>query len=181
MDATTTALIIAIVGVAGTLLAPIVSQRLSAHAKREEFELQRLQRQEEYDRERGERTLIHKRDSYISITSSSRRYRVELMNYLFAIKRGLVSNELNVRLEDARVAFSVSFAETQLIGALPVLVAVTPIRDGLSDAYRAIRKLETETSRKDKDFDEIEVFLLDLWGKWPPLHTAMRTDLGTED
>jgi hypothetical protein len=181
MDATTTALIIAIVGVAGTLSASVISQILSARVTREELALQRSHRQEDYDRERLEAVLTQKRDCYISITSSSRRYRVELMNYLFAIKRGPTDSETNGRLEDARIAFSVSFAEAQLTGSLPVLEAITSLRNGLRDGYRAIRELESEPSRPDGSFTEVQKFLLELWDTWPPLHAAMRTDLGVVD
>jgi hypothetical protein len=51
------ALIIAIVGVMGTLSASIVSQILSARARREELEMQRLQRRDEYEREQ-DRSLL---------------------------------------------------------------------------------------------------------------------------
>src|SRR5271170_5272293 len=181
MDATTTALIIAIVGVAGTLSASVTSQILSARVRREEISLQRSHRQEDYDRERLETVLTQKRDCYISITSSSRRYRVELMNYLFAIKGGSTDSETNARLEDARIAFSVSFAEAQLTGSLPVLETITSLRNGLRDGYRAIRELESEPSRSDGSFTEVQKFLLELWDSWPPLHDAMRTDLGVID
>jgi hypothetical protein len=181
MDASTTALIIAIVGVAGTLSASVVSQILSARVRREELALQRSHHQDDYARERLEAVVTQKRDCYISITSSSRRYRVELMNCLFAIKKGPVDSETNARLEDARIAFSVSFAEAQLTGSLPVLEAITSLRNGLREGYRAIRELESEPSRSDSSFAEVQKFLLDLWDSWPPLHAAMRRDLGVID
>src|SRR5689334_2662310 len=124
MDASVTALVIAIVGVIGTLSASIATQIMSAKARGDEFSLQRSHRQEDYAREQAEAVLAQKRSCYVSMMSSSRRYRVELMNYLFAIKRGSVVNEASMRLEDARLAFSVSFAEAQLTGSLPVREAV---------------------------------------------------------
>lgn len=51
------ALIIAIVGVIGTLSASIISQVLSARARREELEMQRLQQRDEYEREQ-DRSLL---------------------------------------------------------------------------------------------------------------------------
>jgi hypothetical protein len=181
MDAGVTALIIAIVGVVGTLSASIASQIMSVRAKREEFLLQRSHRQEDYDRERAEAVLAQKRSCYISIMSSSRRYRVELMNYLFTIKRDSGANETSMRLEDARLAFSVSFAEAQLTGSLPVLEAVNSLRNGLREGYRTIKELEADSSKSDDSFNEVQNFLLRLWESWPPMHEAMRADLGVKD
>lgn len=181
MAASVTALILAIVGVLGTLSASIVAQRLSARARREELELQRLHRSEDYDRERQESVLTQKRDCYISVTSSSRRYRVELMNYLFAVKNETANDKSNQRLEDARIAFSISFAEAELTASLPVLEAARSLRNGLSEGYQAIRRLEEESSNSRDSYDEVEKFLLRLWDQWHPLHTAMRADLGVRD
>lgn len=99
MNAAITALIVAIVGVLGTLLAPIVSQRLSARARREEFEMQRTQQLDEYRRQQEEKVLMAKRACYITVISSARRYRLELMRYLFAVKEGAVDDTAGSRLE----------------------------------------------------------------------------------
>lgn len=181
MDASVTALVIAIVGVVGTLLSPIVSQRLSLRARREEFEIQRFHRQEEFDRERVVDLFTQKRSCYISFLSVSRRYRLELAIYLFTIKRGAVNDDANTRLENARLAFDASFAETQLTASFPVLEVAMKIRDGLSEGYRRIRRLEETPSRSNDSHDALDSFLLELWDAWPPLRIAMRADLGVKD
>ena len=116
MNASVTAVIIAIVGVIGTLLAPIVSQRLSARARREEFDLQRLQQQEEYYRGQQEKVLANKRSCYITMISATRRYRLELMNYLYAVNENTVDSEAKSRLEEARLAVNTSLAECPFTG-----------------------------------------------------------------
>jgi hypothetical protein len=181
MDASITALLIAVVGVFGTLFAPIVSQRLSARARREEFELQRLHRQEEYDRERQQEIFVNKRNCYIEIISAARRYRLELMNHLYEVNRGTVDYAASARLEEARLAFGTSFAQAQLTGTLAVLEAVEPIRKGMSDSYQSIKNLEEGAPNPGESFEEVRDFLLGLWDEWPRLHTAIRVDLGVKD
>jgi len=73
------AIVIAVVGVLGTLAGAIVSQVLSARARRADFEMQREQRKEEYVQERQKTDLANKRSCYITMMASSRRYRIELM------------------------------------------------------------------------------------------------------
>jgi hypothetical protein len=51
VSAKTSAILIAPVGAFGTLVAPIISQRLSARAKRDEFEMQKSQRLDDREQE----------------------------------------------------------------------------------------------------------------------------------
>ena len=181
MNAAVTALIVAIVGVVGTLLAPIVSQRLSARARREEFEMQRTQQQDDYRRQQQEKVLMTKRVCYITVISGARRYRLELMRYLFAVKESGVDDAARDRLEEARLAFNTSLAESELTAAGPVREALNPIRKGLSDSYKAIKDLENDIPQVNGSFGDIKSFLLKLWDAWPPAHAAMRDDLGVKE
>jgi len=181
MNASVTAVVLAIVGVIGTLLAPIVSQRLSAQARREEFDLQRLQRQEEYDRGQQEKVLANKRSCYVTMISATRRYRLELMNYLYAVNEDSVDSGARGRLEEARLGFNTSLAETQLTGIAPVLEALEPITKRMSECYMATKTLERHSSKSNSSFEEIKSSLLKLWDEWPRLYAAMRDDLGVKD
>jgi len=182
MNAGITALIISIVGVVGTLLASIVTQRLSAVARREELKQQRLLRQDEYEREQREKVLANKRICYVAMISTTRRYRLELMSYLYAVKQGAVNDEAGTRLQDARLAFAMSLAETQLTGTIPVLEALEPIRKGMAQGYAETRELEQRSLPESaSSFEEIRTFLLKLWDEWPTAYAAMRSDLRVED
>jgi hypothetical protein len=170
MNASITALIIAIVGVLGTLVAPIVSQRLSAGVRREEFERQRSQRKDEYGREQQEKVLAIKRSCYVTVISAARRYRLELMGYLHAVNHGSVDDNARDRLEEARLVFNTSLAETQLTGTASVLEALEPIRKGMSVSYVDIKNIEEQReTESNRSFDEIRIFLLELWDEWKPL------------
>ena len=99
MTASSTALVIAIVGVCGTLFAPIVSQTLSKRARREEFELQRKQRVEEYERDHRKESLAGKRNCYLSSMLTARRYRQELMNHLYVVNTDRTSDLSSEQLQ----------------------------------------------------------------------------------
>jgi hypothetical protein len=181
MDASATALIVAIVGVIGTLVAPIVSQRLSALSRREEFEQQRIQRHDEYEHQRQEKELAIRRACYIAVIAGARRYRLELMRYLHSVNEDAVDDAGRERLEEARLAFNAGLAEMQLTASGPVLEALGPIRQGMSGGYTAIKDLERGEPEPEGSFEEIKAFLLELWDAWPPAHAAMRADLGVTD
>jgi hypothetical protein len=182
MDSATTALVIAIVGVLGTLSASIVSQRLSARARHQELEQQRLDRIDEYAREQKEKVFTSKRNCYLGLSIATRRYRVELMNYLYSVDRGAVNEDAQSRLQEARFAFLASVSETQLAGSLSVLDALEPVIKGNARAYAAVKNLEAGRPESDGSFDEIKAFIHKIWdNEWPQVIERARADLYVHD
>jgi hypothetical protein len=181
VSADTSAIVIAAVGVFGTLVAPIVSQALSTRARREDFEMQKSQRDEDYAHQQRNAELGNKRSCYIGVTAASRRYRVELMNYLYSVKRGTVDDAARTELEDARRAFTASLAEAQMVATLKVLSTIDPVNSGLSRGYGMTKGLESGDQEENGSFEEIVKFLDELWELWRGMREAMRCDLGIED
>jgi type II secretory pathway pseudopilin PulG len=182
MDSTTTALGIAIVGVLGTLLAPIVSQALSTKARREEFQQQRAVQLEEYDRQQSEKAAEAKRSCYLRLFIASRHYRVVLINYLHTVNREGVDESARSRLEEARRGFLASISETQLTGSLLVIEALGPLRAANTKAYSAIKDLEEGHPQQGFSFEEIRGFLLTAWDEeWSQIVRTVRADLGFVD
>ena len=134
MSSSLNAIIIAAVGVLGTLAGTIVSQLLSARVRRADFEMQREQRKEEYVQEKQKIDLANKRSCYIAMMASSRRYRIELMNYAFAVNHQVVDSDVRNELENARRACLDSIAEVQIVATLKVLGTIDPVNSGLSKA-----------------------------------------------
>lgn len=178
MSATVSALVIAVVGVLGTLMAPIISHRLSSETKRQEFELERIHRQDEHSREQQRSALAERKACYVTITASSRRYRVQLMDYLHAVNRGTVTESIKAELEEAHRAYIADLAETYLIASLTVLDALRPVNTGFSEAYRNIKELE-DGAQERRSFESTRDFLLRQWDTLRDLRTAMREDLST--
>jgi len=113
---------------------------------------------------------------------SSHRYRVELMNYLYAIHRKEVVDEQGkMDLEEARRSFTESFAEAQIIAPQEVLATIYVIREGTAKGYRDVKHLEDKDPEPNGSFEEIETFLNGLWIKWGDMRDSMRNDLGIED
>ena len=73
MSVSDSALIVAVVGVAGTLLAPMFSQRMAARTQRDQFEQQRRVAQEDQALEQRRTGLSARRACYIATNSAARR------------------------------------------------------------------------------------------------------------
>lgn len=175
------AVIIAALGLLGTLAAAIISQLLSTRARRDDFELQRSQRQEDYARERKEAELATKRSCYVAMMTSSRGYRVELMSYLYMVQQQTVRSTARGDLENERRTCLASLGEVQIVATLKVLSTIDPVNSGLSKAYDAINHLEAGRPEPGESFEEVHQSLTELWDQWAHMSDAMRQDLGIKD
>ena len=181
MSADSGAILIAAIGVLGTLVSPIVSQRLSARARHDEFEMQKSERLEARQLEQQQLAFANKRSCYIALMANARRYRVEMMNYLYAAKSRTVDNDQRNELEAARRAYIMTSAEAQMTASLRVLAMIEAFNADLYKGYRATKHLEEGEPEPDGSFEETESFLTKLWDQWDDMREAMRQDLNIED
>jgi hypothetical protein len=178
VDGNVVALIVAVVGVLGTLTSPVITQRLSARSRRDELEAQRRDAREAREHARADAVLAEKKAAYIAFNGAIRRYRVELMNYLHAVAERTPDETDRAALGEARRAYSTVVAEMQIMAADPVLTAMEEITSRLSSAFDAVKKLELGAPKPGWSFDETRAELLSLWDHWGPLRQAIRSDLG---
>ncbi len=182
VSSSTTALVVAIVGVFGTLFAPIVSQRLTARARRDEFERERTLRNDEYAREQQQARFSNKRNCYLSLSTSAGRYRSELMRYLYRVDHETLDENARPTLDEVRFRFLTSVYETRLTGNLKVVERLDILREEIAEAYAATMRLAEGNPEPGGSFEEIRALIFTMWGRaWPPLLMAMREDLGIED
>ncbi|AOR30006.1 hypothetical protein BFF78_01930 [Streptomyces fodineus] len=97
-----TAVVVAAVGVAGTMGAPLLTQWSRRRELAEEAE--RAERQRGQDRD--ERDLQRKRDLYAALNSTARAYRTAAYDYVLAVKHG--ENADGSALDAARAPTGIS-------------------------------------------------------------------------
>jgi hypothetical protein len=168
------ALVLALVGVLGTLSASIVTQVLSARNQSRAFDFQARREQE-----LGEQST--KRSCYIAMFANSRRYRIELMNYLYAVRAKAVDDAARADLEEARRAYSTSVAETELTAGAEVIATIKSIDRVLSPSFARIKMLERDDPQSSSSFEEIQTTLGTFWDLWPGMQHAMRRELHPSD
>jgi len=173
------ALIIAIVGVLGTLASALLTQTLSMRSKRLEIDEQRWRRIEERDEERRQTEFKDRRDSCIALNMAARHFRQALKNCLF--------EGVDVRggeLEAARQEFTSRYGEAQMILSDAVLDVASEASGRLAGAYGKVKaaqqpggpQLEGSEREKLEDFLDHEVGSV-----LRRLRKTMRRDLGVTD
>ncbi|MEV7541531.1 hypothetical protein [Streptomyces sp. NPDC089915] len=178
MESTLIALAGTTIAVVGTLLAPVLSQRLLSRAQSDQFERQERAADAQWAREQRVAELDKRRECYVAANSGYRRYRVELMNYLWRVHKGEVTPEAREGLDDARHTMHAAFAEAQMAASDPVLAELDAMAQTLARAYDRVMRLEEGDDAPEGAFEEIRVSLLRANDQWVGMRGVMRADLG---
>ncbi|MFE0692141.1 hypothetical protein ACFXOK_24650 [Streptomyces sp. NPDC059173] len=168
----------AVVGVTGTLIASVLSHRLLARVQAEQFDRQQLSAQAQWRREQQVAELSRRRDGYMQVNASFRRYRTHLMDLLWTLQKGTVTPEVRERVEEARRDHHATFAQAQLIASAAVLAELDGMTAALSEVYRRVMSLDEGTPDPDGSFEGLRSDFDHLWERWERMRAAMRADLG---
>ncbi|MFI0510621.1 hypothetical protein ACH3Y9_11620 [Streptomyces sp. WSLK1-5] len=168
----------AAIAVTGTLLAPVLAQRSGAKAQKAEFERQQQAAHAQWEREQQREELSTRRTCYIETNAANRRYRIQLMNYLWHVRNGDVTDPLRAELEAARENHHSAFAEVQMVASPAVLDQLDEVAKALSEGYRRTKCLEEGNPDEGDTFDVIQAYLEWIWERWKEMRSVMRADLG---
>lgn len=171
----------AVVGVTGTLIASVLSQRHVARVQSEQFERQQRVAEAQWRREQHVAELARRREGYMNVNAAFRRYRTQLMNFLWHVHKGAVTPEAREVVEEARRDHHSVLAEAQMIASPAVLSELDEMTRTLSETYRRTMCLEEGNPDPDGSFEEIRADFARLWEQWETMRGVMRADLGVED
>ncbi|KUN57517.1 hypothetical protein AQJ46_47415 [Streptomyces canus] len=178
MGSTAIALVAAVVGVTGTLLAPVLAQRSGAKTQQAEFEHQQQAAHALWEREQRQAEFAMRRACYIETNAAFRHYRMQLMNYLWDVHRNGVTEADSERLEAARHAHHDAFAEAQMVASPAVLGQLDDASRALSEGYRRTKCLEEGNPDEGDTLEVIQEYLGWIWERWKETRAVMRADLG---
>jgi hypothetical protein len=136
-------LVIAAIGVAGTLVASTLSPLISERSKRREFERARAERLEQAERDEKRVRRLELRQGYITFNAAARDYHRSLRAWSYVADNGTDRAAETVELPQTRQAFQTAYAEAQMIVSAPVLVLAQQIARGLADAYGILKHART--------------------------------------
>ncbi|MCX5109806.1 hypothetical protein OOK13_14900 [Streptomyces sp. NBC_00378] len=170
MTTAITAMITAVVGVLGTLLAPVFAQRLTVRQRTEETRLADERRKFE-----------ERRTQYTAMNRASRQFHTLLKDALHRIRDGVYTEQERNQLEEARLDHRDRYAEAQMIVPERILQASRDLNRVLAGGDAVVKRLDRGVAR---DGENVGQALEDLKAADPCLDTMwrlMRQDLGITD
>jgi hypothetical protein len=183
MSSAIVSLVIAVVGVCGTLASAIFTQRLSQGARL--AELERTERQRFADKEAAEKKskTDQLRSCYVQLNANDRNYRDAMLAYAYALKTGSPAGAEAEEMTAARRAQRNARAEAQMIVSEEALESEGRVNLQLSVAYGRLQRIQREgdASVRDPILDEIIKLLDEIIPLLSRARVVMRMDLGVID
>jgi len=164
------AMVTAVVGVFGTLSAPLVGQFLTRRHSREKDHAAEIRRNFE-----------ERRAAYTAMNRASREFDTVLKDALHRLRDKAYSADERTEVENIRRAYRDRYAEIQMIVPQRVLDASRAVNSVLGEVDAAVKRLDRGRQR---DGETPESVLADLKEADPRLRTLtemMREDLGVQN
>ncbi|MCH0565772.1 MULTISPECIES: hypothetical protein [unclassified Streptomyces] len=191
-------LLVAVVGVVGTLSAALVTQVRADRVKLMEIDSLRGQRAEDRAHDermraleladaREQRAASHRAEArarlracYVAFNTAARHYQTAQISVLHGLRAGAGIDEHAEALEEARTAFRASYAEAQMLLPGPVLDAASAVSRRLNDDYGALKRSLVDAPCTPAP-SECEERVQAAWAVLAELRRTMRRDLSIDD
>ncbi|WP_251095210.1 hypothetical protein [Streptomyces sp. Caat 7-52] len=165
------AFVVAVVGVVGTLLSALLTQRAADRSRRRE------QEHAEQVRERR-RHAQELRACYVALNTSARQYLAALTDQLHALGRDEELRTVRQRLTEARDQYRDVYAEAQMRMPERVLGLTAVLSHDLGAVYGMVRRLDDGTPRAGDSPAAVREAIDELWGRLRRMRREMRAELG---
>lgn len=178
MSSTTSALLIAFLGIVGTLASALLTQHSANNSKRRELEHADRQRREEREYQARQEAVEARRACYVALNTAARLFLTELANYLYDLQAGKPTDAAREKVEEARREHRARHAEAQMIVPDPVLTAAREVNSQLGALYGVLKRIDSGSPEEGETVEEADDMRLKAWEPIATMRTVMRRDLG---
>ena len=165
---------VAVVGVVGTLLSALLTQRAAERSRRHEHERSELARARK-------RQVAERLSCYVALNTAARQYLAALTDQLHALSRAEDPRAVRQRLTEARDVHRDVYAEAQMRLPDPVLDLAGEATRALGTLYGRLRRLDDGVARPGDSLDAAQEEIDALWERLRELRREMRADLGASE
>ncbi|WP_432154696.1 hypothetical protein [Streptomyces tricolor] len=166
-----TAPLVAVVGVVGTLLSALLTQRAADRGRRREQE----RAEEVRERRRHAQEL---RACYVALNTSARQYLAALTDQVHALGRDEELRTARRRLTEARDQYRDVYAEAQMRMPDRVLDLAGGLSHDLGAVYGMVRRLDDGVPRAGDSPAAVRESIDALWDRLRRMRQEMRSELG---
>lgn len=180
MSSTVVPLVIAFLGIVGTLASGLMTQRLAEKVKSKELDHSEQQRAEERQYETKRATVEALRTCYVILNTASLDYHSELNHFWHALRDGRVTDVLRSRLDDARREHRARYSEAQMWVPDDVLATVDRVHRGLNWMYGVFKRLDSgfPPHLEGESLEEVHIEIVAFWDQLSEMRQIMRRSIG---
>lgn len=181
MGSSVSQIVIAVLGIGGTLAAAVITQRGADRARVRELEHARQLRQEEREYATRQAQSEARRTCYAILSAGTRDLANVLAKVLHALASGGMTEELRADLDRARREHRLRHAEAQMVLPDAVAEAASTANRHLGGLYGLLMRLDGGTAREGEDLGVAWESMDALWDPLWRMRHVMRVDLGITD
>lgn len=178
LDSAVSQIVIAVLGIGGTLAAAVITQRGADRARARELEHTRQLQQDEREYATRQAQFEARRTCYATLSAGTRDLANGMTNVLHALERGEVSEELRSDLDRARREHRLRHAEAQMMLPDRVAEAASTANRHLGELYGSLMRLDGGAARQGESLDTVRESFDALWDALWRMRRVMRVDLG---
>lgn len=180
MSNTVVPLVIAFLGIVGTLVSGLMTQRLAEKVKARELDRSERQRADERQYETKRVTEEALRACYVMLTTASLDYHSELNNFWYALRDDSVTDDQRSRLDDARREHRARYSDAEMRVPDDVLTTVDEVYRGLNRMYGVLKRLDAgiPPHREGESLEQVHTQIVAFWDQLSEMRRIMRWSIG---
>ncbi|MEU4028051.1 hypothetical protein [Streptomyces anulatus] len=171
-------IVIAILGVGGTLAAALLTQRSADRARVREQEYTRQLQQDEREYATRQAQFEARRTCYTALNAGTRDLVNVMTKVLHALERSEVTEDLRSDLDRARRDHRLRHAEAQMVLPDAVMAAASTANRHLGDLYGLLMRLDQGAAEQGEGLETAWESTNGLWDALWRMRHVMRVDLG---
>ena len=173
--------LIAVLGLCGTLTATWLTQRNADGVNRRELDHAEQQRRAEHEERTREMELSARRTAYIALDRQSRQYLTALRNRVHALELDPDSTQAVHELDEHRASYRDCYAEAQMIIPDSVLAVARQANQELNQTYGVLKRLQNGVPREGDSTASARDRIDNTRELLHELRHTMRCDLGVTE
>ncbi|MEV0599017.1 hypothetical protein AB0I82_06960 [Streptomyces sp. NPDC050315] len=178
MDSSINQIVIAVLGISGTLAAAVITQRGADRARARELEHTRQLQREEREYATRQAQLEARRTCYATLSAGTRDLANAITQVLHALDKGEMTDELRSELDRARRDHRLRHAEAQMVLPDSVAEAASTANRHLGGLYGLLMRLDAGTAQQGESMEAAWESFDKLWDPLWRMRRLMRADLG---
>lgn len=179
MSSATISVIIAIVGVGGTLASAVITQVLAQRTESQRADREERIRAAEQRASEDQRKIDQPRTCYVQLNAHDRHYRDAMLAYAYALKSGSAEAEA-ADVSSARRAQRDTRAEAQLVASDAVLQIESHVNAQLTVAYKRLMRLagQSDSDARQAELSQVIKLLDSITAQQGHVRALMRLEVG---
>ncbi|MFD6023421.1 hypothetical protein [Streptomyces griseoluteus] len=178
MSSSISQILVAILGIGGTLASALLTQRSANRARDRELQHARQLQADEREYVTRQSELEARRTCYAALNAGTRDFINVMTKLVHALERDEVTEELRSELDRSRRDHRLRHAEAQMVLPDAVMAAASTANRHFGDLYGLLVRLDRGTTEPGENVEAARESMSRLWDSLWRMRHVMRVDLG---